>query len=66
MLITVTFWVSFFTYYPSHIAYLSRRFSYYVFDDETVDAGLVFRQWFSRQVGSLWDTLRGLGGVKEL
>jgi hypothetical protein len=66
VLVTVTFWMSVITYYPSHIAYLSRRFSYYVFDDETIDAGLVFRQWISREAGRLWEGVKGLGGAKEL
>lgn len=64
--ISVTFWWSVLTYYPKHLAYLSRRFSYYVFEDETVDAGLVFRQWVGRSIGRAWEGVKGIGGAKEL
>ncbi|ORY21096.1 hypothetical protein BCR39DRAFT_456949, partial [Naematelia encephala] len=48
--ITFFFWWSVLTYYPSHLSYLSRRFAYYVFDDETVDLGLLFRGWLWEKV----------------
>lgn len=59
---TLTFWISVITYYPGHIAYLSRRFSYYVFEDENVNAGLVFRQWTSREIGKAWSGVKAIGG----
>jgi len=65
--ITVTFWWSVINFYPKHIAYLARRFSYYVFEDENVNAIMVFRHWVARRVGGAWNSLRGSGaGVKEL
>lgn len=63
---TITFWVSVYTYSPGHIAYLSRRFAYYVYDDETVDIGRVFRDWIGEQVGKVTHVIRGAGPGEEL
>ena len=67
LFITFLFWASVITYYPGHLAYLSRRFSYYVYDDETVDVGSVFKHWVGTQVGNAWRGVKTIGGgVKEL
>ena len=58
--ITALFWLSVFAYTPAHIDYLSRRFSYYVFDDESVDLGLLLREWMKDKAGVVW------GGAKRL
>ena len=63
--ITVTFWWSVINFYPKHIAYLSRRFSYYVFEDENVNAIMVFRHWVGRGIAKAWNGLLGAGD-KEL
>jgi hypothetical protein len=59
--ITLVFWLSVFAYYPGHLAYLSRRFSYYVFEDENVDLRLVFREWLVRQLKRGWDGVKLAG-----
>ena len=60
--ITFFFWWSVITYYPSHLAYLSRRFSYYVWGDESIDAGGVFREWLKDQLWRAWEGGKGLVG----
>jgi hypothetical protein len=60
--ITLVFWLSVFAYLPGHLAHLSRRFAYYVFEDENADLGLIFRDWMFRQVKRGWDGLRLVGG----
>ena len=61
--ITLLFWLSFFTYYPGHLAYLSRRFSYYVFEDESVDVGLMVREWLAEQARRGWQRFKAVGGA---
>jgi hypothetical protein len=58
--------MSVYSLYPGHLAYLSRRFAYYVFDDETVDVGRVFREWVGEQFSRVFRGLRGIGAGKEL
>ena len=60
--ITLAFWLSVFTYYPRHLAYLSRRFSYYVFEDETVDLNLLIRDWIVTQFRRGWEGVKAVGG----
>ncbi|TXT08936.1 hypothetical protein VHUM_02410 [Vanrija humicola] len=43
--ITALFWYSAFTYFPAHFEYISRRYAYYVFGDETVSTSLLVRAW---------------------
>ena len=60
-LTTFLFWYSVYNYTPGHIAYLCRRFAYYVYGDETVDLNVVFREWVSRVLQSA----RGLVSSSE-
>jgi hypothetical protein len=62
LFITLFFWLSVFTYYPGHLAYLSRRFSYYVFEDESVDVGLMVREWIAGRIRRGRDGIRMIGG----
>jgi len=55
---TVAFWVSVYTYSPGHLAYLHRRFSYYVFEDENVDVGALVLAWMSAQARRSWDLVK--------
>lgn len=66
LIVTITFWMSVYTYSPSHIAYLSRRFAYYVYDDETVDISRVFKEWIGAQFGKISHGIRGAAPGKEL
>ncbi|WVR07083.1 hypothetical protein IAU60_004122 [Kwoniella sp. DSM 27419] len=59
------FWVSVYSYYPSHLAYLSRRFAYYVYGDETADVRGYFREWVKAQVGRGLDGVRGVIGIGD-
>lgn len=43
--LTLLFWLSIFKLYPRYLAYLSRRFSYYVFEDESVSVTGAVRDW---------------------
>lgn len=43
--ITALFWYSAFTYFPAHFEYISRRYAYYVFGDETVSTSALLRAW---------------------
>lgn len=65
LLVTIALWASIFTYSPGHIRYLSRRFAYYVFGDESVDVLLVLRQGIAAEVRKGWNGLKAIGG-KEL
>ena len=62
LFITLLFWISFLTYAPGHLAYLSRRFSYYVFEDESVNVGLLIWEWLAEQARRGW---KGAKGVSE-
>lgn len=57
--ITALFWYSAFTYFPAHVRYISKRFSYYVFEDENVDAFARFRAYVAECLNVLWLSLRG-------
>ncbi|KAK8864441.1 hypothetical protein IAR55_001690 [Kwoniella newhampshirensis] len=63
IIITTLFWLSVFTYYPGHLAYLSRRFAYYVFEDENADLRAIFREWLRDQIRQCLDGVRGLFGM---
>jgi hypothetical protein len=43
--LTLLFWLSVFTLYPRYLAYLSRRFSYYVFEDESISVSGAVKAW---------------------
>jgi hypothetical protein len=45
--ITALFWYSAFKYFPSHFSYLSRRFSYYVFGDESESLLSAILEWLN-------------------
>jgi len=61
-IITFVFWLSVITYYPRHLAYLSRRFSYYVFDDENVSLALVLKEWIGSEIRRLSEIWGGKDG----
>jgi hypothetical protein len=60
--ITLVFWISVFAYLPGHLAHLSRRFAYYVFEDENADLLMIFRNWIMGQFKRGWDGLNFVGG----
>ncbi|GFZ43873.1 hypothetical protein JCM24511_01593 [Saitozyma sp. JCM 24511] len=64
LLLTFLFWFSVITYTPGHLAYLARRFSYYVFDDENVDLGLLFREMVKGWLRVGWEGVTGVVGGK--
>ncbi|WVQ67625.1 uncharacterized protein L199_005828 [Kwoniella botswanensis] len=57
--VTLLIWFSLYTYFPSHVAYLSRRWSYYVYGDETVEVLAPIKAYILAQIG------RVLGRVKS-
>ncbi|OCF36823.1 hypothetical protein I316_01419 [Kwoniella heveanensis BCC8398] len=66
LLITcLLFWVSVYTYYPSHLAYLSRRFAYYVYGDETADVRGMFWAWIKAQFVRAGEGVKGVVGGEK-
>lgn len=65
LLITTLFWASVLTLYPRYISYVGRRFSYYVFDDETVSTRAVVRAYLRGAMGKGLGLL-GIGRGGEL
>lgn len=65
LLITVLFWASVLTLYPRYISYVGRRFSYYVFDDETVSTRALVKGYVRGAVGKGLGQL-GIGRGGEL
>ncbi|WWC62009.1 uncharacterized protein I303_104596 [Kwoniella dejecticola CBS 10117] len=57
--VTLLIWFSIYTYLPSHIEYLAKRWSYYVYGDETVEVSAPIKAWIRVQVGRL------VGGIKD-
>lgn len=48
------FWFSAYTYFPGHIKYLAKRFSYYVYGDETIDLLASARAYVAEWVNLAW------------
>jgi hypothetical protein len=60
--ITALFWYSAFNYFPSHFSYISRRFSYYVFADESVSFVDAFVEW----INLLWVSHTGTVNLSQV
>lgn len=61
-IITLLFWFSVYTYLPAHLAYLSRRYAYYVYGDEAAHLDYFVPrvgEWVGGHVG------RGIGEVRK-
>ncbi|WWC89282.1 uncharacterized protein L201_004203 [Kwoniella dendrophila CBS 6074] len=58
-LVTLLVWFSLYTYFPSHVKYLAKRWSYYVYGDETVEVSAPIKAWIKLQLQNL------LGGLKN-
>lgn len=57
--ITALFWYSAIKYFPSQFRYVSRRFAYYVFGDESVDILATILAYFAEWLNLLWFYIRG-------
>ncbi|WVQ86064.1 hypothetical protein IAT38_008232 [Cryptococcus sp. DSM 104549] len=65
-IVTLLFWISVYTYLPNHLAYLSRRFAYYVYGDETAEVDLLgpVGEWVEEGwVKGVVEVRKGLGMV---
>ncbi|KIR35671.1 hypothetical protein I352_01948 [Cryptococcus deuterogattii MMRL2647] len=64
-IITLLFWFSVYTYLPGHLAYLSRRYAYYVYGDEAAHLDYFVPrvgEWVGSQVGrSIGEVRKGMG-----
>ncbi len=52
--VTLFFWYSSYAYFPGHIRYLTRRYAYYVYGDETVDLLACARAHVAEWVNIAW------------
>ncbi|KLT40944.1 hypothetical protein CC85DRAFT_286977 [Cutaneotrichosporon oleaginosum] len=52
--VTLFFWYSCYAYFPGHIRYLSRRFAYYVYGDDSVDLVAGARAYVAEWVNLAW------------
>ncbi|WRT66412.1 uncharacterized protein IL334_003368 [Kwoniella shivajii] len=65
--VTLLIWFSIYTYLPSHIAYLARRWSYYVYGDENVEVTAPIKIWIRSQFGKAFGGVRdSIGGKVQL
>lgn len=64
-IITLLFWFSVYTYLPGHLAYLSRRYAYYVYGDEAAHLDYFVPrvgEWVGSQVGRrIGEVRKGMG-----
>ncbi|WVQ80754.1 hypothetical protein IAT38_002859 [Cryptococcus sp. DSM 104549] len=68
LIITAFLWFSLYTYYPGHIAYLWRRFAYYVYDDENANVPAIIKEGIKEQAkrvaGEIKELMGAVGGRK--
>ncbi|KAI9639728.1 uncharacterized protein MKK02DRAFT_29723 [Dioszegia hungarica] len=64
--LTLIFWLSVFNLYPRYFAYLSRRFSYYVFEDENASLSAALREWAREGVRRVLGSGAAAGGKAKV